>query len=255
MKALYRLLLVLFLVLVASCTTMRNVEAYMHDPLDNPQVLRDTVKEPGNVFGFAPAKRDKEHPNSTLHNFAGADFASFAKVGYYRQQRIDYHEYVVERLDAIMAQNISLEEKARAAVKVRNDARLAAYLDKQGKVKPGMESGYQAAVARAKKNTYEYFHNEKKLSDEEIFQSAYGSNAGMDAVLGLYDRYFSDYKILVPSRVIKGLNPEEKQAYDRLYAKLSHMSLKQREQLSYLYFMEPEVAAKLIVHLVKWYKY
>jgi len=254
MKFLQKLVLSLTLVLAASSLVQGNLEAYMHDPLDNPKVVRDTVVAPENVFGFAPAKKDKEHPDSTLSKFAKVKFSSFAEVERYRKARIEYHELVVERLDALMTKELTLEEKARAAVKLRNDARLASFLDAKGQVKPGFEKGYQNALESAKKYTYAYFRNEKGLNDEEIIQSAYGTNAGMDAVLGLYDRYFSTYKILLPSRTVKSLNPIEKRAYDKVYARFVKMSIKKRDNMSYLYFMEPKTAAKMLVHLANWYE-
>lgn len=238
---------------ISSFVASSFAEAYMHDPLDNPVVLRDTVINRKNVFGFAPAKRDEKHPHSTLANFADSDFASFASVGKYRQTRIDYHEYVVARLDELMEKPLSPEARARAAIKIRSEARIASYLDAEGKVKPGMELGYKAALRRAERNTYEYFRKKRKMSNQEIFQSAYGANAGMDAVLGLYDRNFAAYKILVPSKVVASLNSEELKAYNRLYAHFSRLSLRQRDKLSFLYFMEPKLAAKMIVHLANWY--
>lgn len=228
---------------------------YLHNPMENPVVLRDVVPAPGNVFGYAPAKRDAAHPDSTLNHFAGGDYASFESVGNYREIRIKYHEYVSDRLDELMAQNIPLSEKARAAVKIRNDARLATYLDDNGKVKPGLENGYKAALKREEKNTYEYFRQKKGLSDEEIIQSAYGSNAGMDAILGLYDRHFYAYKILVPPQVLASMNDEEKEAYDKVYARFVASSQKQRGKRGYLYFLEPELAKKMLVQLVHVYNY
>lgn len=241
--------------IAASLVSNIATAGYLHNPMDNPVVLRDVVLAPGNVFGYAPARRDKQHPNSTLHHFAGGDYAHFDSVGNYRQIRIKYHEYVSDRLDELMAQNISMEEKARAAVKIRNGARLATYLDDEGKVKSGLENGYKAALKREEKNTYEYFRQKKGLSDEEIIQSAYGSNAGMDAILGLYDRHFNAYKILVPPQVIVSMNEEEKAAYDKVYARFVASSQRQRDKRSYLYFLEPQLAKKMLVQLVHVYNY
>lgn len=228
---------------------------YLHNPMENPVVLRDVVPASGNVFGFAPARKDAQHPDATLNHFTNMNFADFESVGRYRQVRIQYHEYVSDRLDELMAQNISLADKARAAIKIRNDARLATYLDDEGKVKPGLESGYKAALKRAEKNTYEYFRDKKQLSDEEIIQSAYGSNAGMDAVLGLYDRHFNAYKILVPPKVLESMTEQEKAAYNKLYANFVHSSQRTRDKRSYIYFLEPQLAKKMIVHLVKFHNY
>lgn len=239
----------------ASFVSQIAMAGYLHNPLENPVVLRDVVPAPGNVFGYAPAKKDAEHPDSTLHHFAGGDFASFESVGNYRQIRIKYHEYVSDRLDELMAQNIPLAEKARAAIKIRNDARLATYFDDEGKVKPGLENGYKAALKRAEKNSYEFFHDKKGLSDEEIIHSAYGSNAGMDAVLGLYDRHFNAYKILVAPQVLASMNEEEKAAYEKVYARFVAASQKKRDKRSYLYFLEPQLAKKMVVQLVHVYNY
>lgn len=246
---------VLLFFIAASCMSQVAFAGYLHNPMENPLVLRDVVPAPGNVFGYAPARRDAQHRDSTLHHFATGDFASFESVGNYRQIRIKYHEYVSDRLDELMAQNISMEEKARAAVKIRNEARLATYFDDEGKVKPGLENGYKAALKRAEKNTYEFFRDKKGLSDEEIIQSAYGSNAGMDAVLGLYDRHFNAYKILVPPQVIDSMNKEEKAAYDKVYARFVAASQKQRDKRSYFYFLDPQLAKKMVVQLVHVYNY
>lgn len=229
--------------------------SYLHNPMENPVVLRDVVPAPGNVFGYAPARRDAEHPDSTLHHFANGNFSSFESVGKYREIRIKYHEYVSDRLDELMVRNISMEEKARAAVKIRNEARLCTYLDDEGKVKPGLENGYKAALKRAEKNTYEYFHDKKGLSDDEIIQSAYGSNAGMDAVLGLYDRHFNAYKILVSPQVITSMNEKEKAAYDKVYTRFVAASQRERDKRSYLYFLSPQLAKKMLVQLVNVYNY
>lgn len=248
----------LFILLYSALVVLNSQTAfagYLHNPMENPVVLRDVVPAPGNVFGYAPARRDVTHPDSTLHHFASGNFASFESVGNYRQVRIQYHEYVSDRLDELMAQDISMEEKARAAVKIRNDARLATYFDADGKVKSGLERGYKAALNRAEKNTYEYFHDKKGLSDEEIIQSAYGSNAGMDAVLGLYDRHFNAYKILVSPKVIESMNADEKAAYDKVYARFVAASQRQRDKRSYLYFLEPYLAKKMVVQLVHVYNY
>lgn len=228
---------------------------YLHNPMENPVVLRDVVPAPGNVFGYAPARRDAQHPDSTLHHFASGNFASFESVGKYRQIRIQYHEYVSDRLDELMQQKLTLQEKARAAVKIRNEARLSTYFDEEGKVKPGLENGYKAALKRAEKNTYEFFHDKKGMSDEAIIESAYGSNAGMDAVLGLYDRHFNAYRILLPPQVVASLSVEEKSAYDKVYARFVAASQKERDKRSYLYFLEPQLAKKMLVQLVNVYNY
>lgn len=241
--------------LAASFVSQIAMAGYLHNPMENPDVLRDVVPAPGNVFGYAPARKDAQHPDSTLHHFAGGNFASFESVGNYRQIRIKYHEYVADRLDELMTQNITMQEKARAAVKIRNDARLATYFDDEGKIKAGLENGYKAALKRAEKNTYEYFHDKKGLSDEEIIQSAYGSNAGMDAVLGLYDRHFNAYKILVPPHVLATMTAEEKAAYDKVYNRFVAATQRQRDKRSYLYFLEPHLAKKMVVQLVHVYNY
>lgn len=251
----FKNLFVLLFSIFAFCNFQTAFAGYLHNPMENPVVLRDVVPAPGTVFGYAPARKDSQHPDSTLHNFARGNFASFESVGNYRQIRIKYHEYVSERLDELMGQKISMKEKARAAVKIRNEARLATYLDDAGKVKPGLENGYKAALKREEKNTYEYFRKKKGLSDEEIIQSAYGSNAGMDAVLGLYDRHFNAYKILVPPQVVASMNKEEKAAYDKVYAIFVASGQKERDKRSYLYFLEPQLAKKMLVQLVNVYNY
>ena len=77
----------------------------------------------------------------------------------------------------------------------------------------------------------------------------------MDAVLGLYDRHFNAYKILVSPTGIESMNEQEKKAYDRLYTHFIHSSQRERDKRSYLYFLEPQLAKKMIVHLVRFNNY
>lgn len=88
------------------------------------------------------------------------------------------------------AEGSSLEDIARAVNEYRNQSRINAYIDSNGNIKN--IDGYNAALVRAKKNSYENLIQSGKTS-EQIIKSAMKGNPAMDACTGLYDVYFDTY--------------------------------------------------------------
>ena len=72
----------------------------------------------------------------------------------------------------------------------RNQSRINAYIDSNGNIKN--IDGYNAAVVRAEKNSYENLIQSGK-TPEQIIKSAIKGKPAMDACTGLYDAYFNTY--------------------------------------------------------------
>ncbi|MBE6047293.1 MAG: hypothetical protein E7213_02600 [Clostridium sp.] len=72
----------------------------------------------------------------------------------------------------------------------REDGSLNKYIDLNGNIK-NIE-GYEAALARAEKNSYENLIKAGK-TPEQIIKSTTKGNPAMDACTGLYDIYFDTY--------------------------------------------------------------
>ncbi len=88
------------------------------------------------------------------------------------------------------AEGASVEDIARAVNEYRNQSRISAYIDVNGKIKN--IDGYNAALVRAEKNSYENLIQSGK-TPEQIIKSATKGNPAMDACTGLYDEYFATY--------------------------------------------------------------
>ena len=177
---------------------------YVHNPLENDKVVRDVDVAPETVYGFKP------NSTGTLSAFAAYDFTSAMNVSEWKAERIRYHESVTDRLNALMLADMTLEQKARTAVTVRNEARINSYVDANGNITD--RNGYDTAVARANKYTYEYLAG-RGNSDAEIIESAYDVNQGMDACLGLYDAYFSSTVRPIERSLMGVMNEQETQGY------------------------------------------
>lgn len=167
---------------------------YQHNPWENETVRRDTVIDPYAVYGFRPSGAE----GSSLQSFAKEengkpvyDWYTPAVVEEYKRVREAYHK---ENEDArgivasMRSEGASEEDIARVMIKNRNDVRINSYKDGD-KIKD--ENGYQEAVKRAEKNSFENLIKRKTAG--EIIESATKGNAGMDACVGLYDKYFSTY--------------------------------------------------------------
>lgn len=88
------------------------------------------------------------------------------------------------------AKGTSVEDIAREICEYRNQSRISAYFNSNGSIKN--ISGYQAALIRAEKNSYDNLIKSGK-TPEQIIKSATKGNPVMDACTGLYDEYFDTY--------------------------------------------------------------
>ncbi len=185
------LLLLLPLLCLTACAGRKgkNTFRYQHDPAENPAAMEDIVANPAAVYGFAP------NPASTrLGDYAAYDWTDPEFVAEAKANRKAYHESLYTMYDILhdmRGKGASIEEMARAVSAERNRLRLAAYEnDPEG-------------LKLAKKSNLETYGNEdgptadslyeKYGSWETVLQKAFSPNAGMDAVCGLYDEYYSLY--------------------------------------------------------------
>ena len=166
--------------------------AYEHDPRDDPKAMKDIVVNPDAIYGFSPS------PDSPrLKDYASIiDWTDPEQVGEARAQREAYHESMSElyrMIEDMLHQGKNVEEIARAVSKRRNELRLESYeTDSEG-------------LAVVKKNNLEVFGDELGPSAEylhhkygtwqAVLEKALGTNEGMDACLGLYDKYYELYDI------------------------------------------------------------
>ncbi len=167
--------------------------AYEHDPRDNPSAMRDVVYNPDAVYCFSPSKAEE----STLKDYADAiDWTDEKQVAKARGQRLAYHDSMQELYDIILDMvkaDEEIETIARAVSRRRNELRLEASKDDP------------EGLALTKKRNLETYGNElgptpewlyeKYGSWEEVLIKALGTNAGMDACLGLYDEYYYLYNL------------------------------------------------------------
>ncbi len=164
---------------------------YQHDPMENPKAAADIVENPDAVYGYSPS------PESTrLKEYVEYDWSDEKVVNEMKEQREAYHESIQELYDMIesmKAEGKEIEEIARAVSTRRNELRLEAYKDDP----EGLEK-----VKKSNLETYgdenggspDYFY-EKYGSWETVLEKALSMNAGADACLGLYDKYYDTYMI------------------------------------------------------------
>lgn len=161
---------------------------YEHNPSDDPKVLRDAMEDSNSVYGYRPRE------DGSLASFANGNWDDPIAVEEYRQNRIAYHnrnEGAAQKIVSEMTlEGASTEEIARTVNEYRNQSRLNAYIDSNGNV--NNIDGYNAALARAEKNSYENLIKKGK-TPEQIIESAIKGNPAMDACTGLYDIYFDRY--------------------------------------------------------------
>ncbi len=116
------------------------------------------------------------------------------KVEGYRLERIDYHnrnEGAAAEIVSNMSKNgATNDDIAREICNYRNQSRINAYIDSNGNITN--INGYNAALERAKINSYENLIAGGK-TPEQIIKSATKGNPAMDACTGLYDDYFDSY--------------------------------------------------------------
>lgn len=163
--------------------------AYFHDPRENPSAMADIVENPDAVYGFSP---DPE--SSRLGAYAEYDWTDPEVVEKGRQDRIAYHESL-NGLYAILfemrSDGASIEEMARAVSAERNRLRLESYRDDPDGLEKVKKSNLETYGDENGPTADSLF--EKYGSWETVIQKAFGTNAGMDACVGLYDDYYSLY--------------------------------------------------------------
>ncbi len=172
------------------CTSIFAAEPYKHTPMGNPKAASDIVEDSDAVYGYAPS------PESTrLKEYVEYDWTDEKIVNEMREQRESYHESMQElydMIDSMKAEDKDIEEIARAISTRRNELRLEAYKDDP----EGLE--------KVKKSNLENFGDEnggspdyfyEKYGDwETVLEKALSTNAGADACLGLYDKYYDTYE-------------------------------------------------------------
>lgn len=151
-------------------------------------MLRDAIEDPNAVYGYRPRE------DGSLASFTNGKWDDPIAVAGYRQDRIAYHnrnEGTAQQIVSNMtAEGASLEDIARAVNEYRNKSRINAYIDSNGNIKN--IDGYNAALVRVEKNSYENLIQRGK-TPEQIIKSATKGNPAMDACTGLYDEYFDTY--------------------------------------------------------------
>lgn len=164
---------------------------YVHDPMENPKAAADIIVDPDAVYGYAP------NPDSTrLGAFAKYDWSDAAFVAQMKREREAYHESIHElyQMKANMeADGKTVEEIARTVSNRRNEMRIEAYKDDPDGLATLKESNLQK-YGNENGGTPEYFY-EKTGSWEAVIEKAFSTNAGADAMLGLYDTYYDTYYI------------------------------------------------------------
>ena len=187
------LLIVMTVAVIALWTVSAAAYAgcYEHDPMENPKAAADILVDPDAVYGYAP-KPDSPR----LGVYAEYDWSDEAFVAEMRAQREAYHASMEElyQIKADMdAEGASVEAIARAVSIRRNEIRMEAYKDDPEGLEKLFESNLQT-FGNKYGGTPEYFY-EKYGSWETVIEKAFSTNAGADAVLGLYDKYFDTYII------------------------------------------------------------
>ena len=164
---------------------------YVHDPMENPKAAADIIVDPDAVYGYAP------NPDSVrLGAFAKYDWSDAAFVAQMKQEREAYHESIRELYQTkadMEAQGKSVEEIARTVSNRRNEMRIEAYKDNPDGLATLKESNLEK-YGNETGGTPEYYF-EKTGSWEAVIEKAFSTNAGADAILGLYDTYYDTYYI------------------------------------------------------------
>ncbi|MCR5566254.1 MAG: hypothetical protein K6F61_05340 [Clostridiales bacterium] len=192
MKKIGSFLLALSMILSCGLAAAENETgsfAYIHDPRENPEAMKDIIENPDAVYGFSP---DPE--SGRLGGYADYDWTDPVFVAKAREDRRAYHESLesmTEILYRMREEGASIEEMARAVSAERNRLRLAAY-----------EGDPEGLAATKESNLKTYGHEDGPTPDElyekygswtGVIQKAFSANMGMDACCGLYDEYFELY--------------------------------------------------------------
>lgn len=194
MKILFRrsfILLIAVLSLLSFSVSSYADSYYVHDPMKNPKAAVDIIVDPNAVYGYAPNPDSKR-----MGVFAEYDWSDEAFVAEMRQEREEYHHSLEElyQMKADMqAEGKTIEEIARAISTRRNEIRMEAYKDDPEGLEKLKESNI-ATFGNENGGTPDFFY-QKYGSWETVIEKAFSTNAGADAVLGLYDKYYDTYFI------------------------------------------------------------
>lgn len=192
-RAIRRSIAVLVLVIALFAFTASAYAAgyYIHNPMENPKAAADIIVDPDAVYGYAP------NPDSVrLGAFAKYDWSDEAFVAQMKQERKAYHESIRELYQTkadMEAQGKSVEEIARTVSNRRNEMRIEAYKDDPDGLATLKESNLEK-YGNETGGTPEYYFK-KTGSWEAVIEKAFSTNAGADAILGLYDEYYDTYYI------------------------------------------------------------
>jgi len=166
-------------------------EPYVHNPMENPSAAKDIVVDPSAVYGYAPS------PDSPrLKDYVEYDWSDTSVVAEMRQKREEYHESMQELYSMIATMKndgASVEEIARAVSTRRNEIRLESYKDDPEGLEKVKKSNLEN-YGDENGGTPEFFYD-KYGSWEIVIEKALSTNAGADACLGLYDKYYDTYFI------------------------------------------------------------
>ena len=183
--------LLIVLTLVSLSLTAYAASYYIHDPMENPKAAADIIVDPNAVYGYSP-----DPDSARLGSFAQYDWSDKAFVESMKQEREEYHESIKElyQIKADMeASGSTVEEIARAVSTRRNEIRLEAYKDDPEGLEKLKESNLKT-FGNENGGTPDYFY-QKYGSWETVIEKAFSANAGADAILGLYDKYYDTYII------------------------------------------------------------
>ncbi len=174
--------------LITKCPSFR----YVHNPADNPKVLKDAIVNPDAVYGFSP------NPDSTrLREYVDAlDWTDPVAVAKAKKEREEYHAKNAElygMIEDMLARGKDVETIARAVSKRRNELRLESYKNDP------------VGLAKVKKSNLDTYGNEEGPTVESLYakygswqtvlEKALSTNAGMDACLGLYDDMYDIHEL------------------------------------------------------------
>ena len=178
---------------------------YEHDPMENPKAAEDIIVDPNAVYGYSP------NPDSTrLGKYAEYNWSDEAFVAKSQAARIEYHNQCEELqtlAGQMTAEGHSIEETARTVSKRRNEIRLESYKDDPEGLEKVKQSNLET-YGNEEGPTPEYLYD-RYGSWEAVLEKAWEANAGMDACLGLYDRYYDTYDIPEPDTTPAETEPAE----------------------------------------------
>lgn len=200
MKKIVSLLLVLSLILCCGMAAAEDAGggsdvqayegfAYIHDPRENPEAMKDIVENPDAVYGFSPDPESRRLGIYAEYDWTDPEFVAKAQA-----DRRAYHESLESMTDILYKmreEGATIEEMARAVSAERNRLRLAAY-----------ENDPEGLAATKESNLATYGHEDGPTPDElyenygsweMVLQKAFSANLGMDACCGLYDEYYQLY--------------------------------------------------------------